>query len=303
MAMQAAKSIKPEPVRDALAAADFETFYARIKFTPDGDGDALSLGGMIGQVQKGKLETVFPEKAKSADRDLPRADVGQEGVIAASVVDEPDRADLGRRPGAGRHLCACRRRLFADLRRAARDQSQPRHPGADGRLPGADLLRAPAHRPAAHHPAGHGRAVLHRLRLSASPDPARRRPRLGQLHAAHLRRRADAAERHDLGVLARHEEHHALLRLHLVPARPGQFRRRAGERARGKPGAALLPRAPAEILAARPGDPRHRAADDGGQALWRERAARLCAHLRGVRRLRRRRRHRDRHHPALLAQR
>ena len=67
MAMQAAKSVKPEPVRDALAAADFETFYARIKFTPDGDGDALSLGGMIGQVQKGKLETVFPEKARSAN--------------------------------------------------------------------------------------------------------------------------------------------------------------------------------------------------------------------------------------------
>ena len=63
MAMQAAKSLKPEPVRDALAAADYETFYARIKFTPDGDGDPLTLGGMIGQVQKGKLETVFPEAA------------------------------------------------------------------------------------------------------------------------------------------------------------------------------------------------------------------------------------------------
>lgn len=66
MAMQAAKSTKPEAVRDALAAADFETFYARVKFTPDGDGDAIALGGMIGQVQKGKLETIFPEAAKSA---------------------------------------------------------------------------------------------------------------------------------------------------------------------------------------------------------------------------------------------
>ncbi len=66
MAMQAAKSIKPEPVRDALAAADFETFYARIKFTPEGDGEPIALGGMIGQVQKGKLETVFPDAAKSA---------------------------------------------------------------------------------------------------------------------------------------------------------------------------------------------------------------------------------------------
>ena len=66
MAMQAAKSLKPEPVREALATADFETFYARVKFTADGDGDPLTLGGMVGQVQKGKLETVFPEAAKSA---------------------------------------------------------------------------------------------------------------------------------------------------------------------------------------------------------------------------------------------
>lgn len=67
MAMQAAKSIKPEAVRDALAKADFETMYARIKFTPEGDGDALLLGGMIGQVQKGKLETVFPGAARTAE--------------------------------------------------------------------------------------------------------------------------------------------------------------------------------------------------------------------------------------------
>jgi branched-chain amino acid transport system substrate-binding protein len=66
MAMQQANTTKPEAVRDALAAADFETFYSRIKFTPQGDGDAILLGGMIGQVQKGKLETVFPTEARSA---------------------------------------------------------------------------------------------------------------------------------------------------------------------------------------------------------------------------------------------
>ena len=55
-----------EAVRDALVAADYETFYSRIKFTADGDGDAILLGGMIGQVQKGKLEIVFPERARSA---------------------------------------------------------------------------------------------------------------------------------------------------------------------------------------------------------------------------------------------
>lgn len=66
MAMQQAKSTAPQAVRDALAAADFETFYSRIKFTPQGDGDPLLLGGMIGQVQKGALQTVFPVAARSA---------------------------------------------------------------------------------------------------------------------------------------------------------------------------------------------------------------------------------------------
>lgn len=67
LAMQAAKSTQAEAVRDALAVADYETFYSRIKFTPDGDGDALLMGGMIGQVRKGKLEIVFPVGARSAE--------------------------------------------------------------------------------------------------------------------------------------------------------------------------------------------------------------------------------------------
>jgi branched-chain amino acid transport system substrate-binding protein len=71
IAMQLAKSTKPEAVREALAAADFDTQYAHIKFTAEGDGEPLALGGMIGQVQKGKLETVFPEKAKSAEAVYP----------------------------------------------------------------------------------------------------------------------------------------------------------------------------------------------------------------------------------------
>jgi branched-chain amino acid transport system substrate-binding protein len=66
LAMQQANSIAPQAVRDALVAADFETFYSRIKFSPQGDGDAILLGGMIGQVRKGKLETVFPTEARSA---------------------------------------------------------------------------------------------------------------------------------------------------------------------------------------------------------------------------------------------
>ena len=67
LAMQATKSIKPEPVRQAIAAADFETFYSRIKFTPQGDGDAVIMGAMVAQVQNGGLQTLYPEAARSGD--------------------------------------------------------------------------------------------------------------------------------------------------------------------------------------------------------------------------------------------
>jgi branched-chain amino acid transport system substrate-binding protein len=70
----AAKSTDPQAVRDALAAADYETFYSRIKFTPQGDGDAILLGGMVGQVQKGDLAIVFPDGAKLADPVYPQPD-------------------------------------------------------------------------------------------------------------------------------------------------------------------------------------------------------------------------------------
>ena len=71
LAMQAAKSTQPEAVRDALSAADFETFYSHIKFTPQGDGDEIILGGMIGQVQQGRLAIVFPQEAKTGSAIYP----------------------------------------------------------------------------------------------------------------------------------------------------------------------------------------------------------------------------------------
>lgn len=71
LAMQAAKSLKPEAVRDALSAANYETFYSRIKFTPEGDGDEILMGGMIGQVQKSKLEIVYPKDASTASAIYP----------------------------------------------------------------------------------------------------------------------------------------------------------------------------------------------------------------------------------------
>ncbi len=74
LAMQAANSMRTPAVREALAAADFETFYARIKFTPQGDGDPISLGAMVGQVQKGNVDIVFPTEGRTAQPTFPVAD-------------------------------------------------------------------------------------------------------------------------------------------------------------------------------------------------------------------------------------
>ena len=180
MAMQAAKSIKPEAVRDALAAADYETFYARIKFTPDGDGDAIIMGGMIGQVQKGKLEIVFPRGRQVGDADLPGAAVGQEGVSAADHASS--RMNLiaqtladGLVLGGIYALAAVGFSLiFGVLHVINLSHGILVLIGAYLALIFSEALQ---HRSAAHHPAGDGRAVLRRLRLSALPDPARRRPR------------------------------------------------------------------------------------------------------------------------------
>ena len=66
-AMQNAGSTDTEAVRDALAALDFQSFYAHIKFTEDGDGDPSLMGPAIGQVQDGEVAIVFPEAAAFAD--------------------------------------------------------------------------------------------------------------------------------------------------------------------------------------------------------------------------------------------
>jgi branched-chain amino acid transport system substrate-binding protein len=65
-AMQDVGSVNPEKVRNALAALDYESMYGRVKFTPDGDGDPILMGPAIGQIQKGNLEVVFPEKIGTA---------------------------------------------------------------------------------------------------------------------------------------------------------------------------------------------------------------------------------------------
>ena len=44
-----------------------ERLRVGVVFRPEGDGDALLLGPAIGQVQKGRVELVYPPQAKTAD--------------------------------------------------------------------------------------------------------------------------------------------------------------------------------------------------------------------------------------------
>ena len=53
-------------IRDALASLDKETFYGRIKFTAQGDGDPVLLGPMVIQRQKGEVVVVYPTEAAAA---------------------------------------------------------------------------------------------------------------------------------------------------------------------------------------------------------------------------------------------
>jgi len=66
-AMQKAGSLNPDAVRDALASTDLETVFGRVKFSPEGDGDAIVMGAKIGQVQGGAFEIVSPADSKTAD--------------------------------------------------------------------------------------------------------------------------------------------------------------------------------------------------------------------------------------------
>ena len=65
-AMKKAGTVEPQAVRDALAASDFSSMYGPVKFTPDGDGDAIAMAIRTAQIQDGKSEIVFPEAAATA---------------------------------------------------------------------------------------------------------------------------------------------------------------------------------------------------------------------------------------------
>lgn len=65
LAIEAAGSIEPGAVRDALAAMDVETFYGRVKFGET--GQITSLEPPVFQIQDGRPVVVHPEAIKQAD--------------------------------------------------------------------------------------------------------------------------------------------------------------------------------------------------------------------------------------------
>jgi branched-chain amino acid transport system substrate-binding protein len=71
MAIEAAGSVEPAKVRDAIAAIDAETFYGRVKFAPG--GQINSLQPPVLQLVGGKPVVLWPDAIKSGDlRFLPK---------------------------------------------------------------------------------------------------------------------------------------------------------------------------------------------------------------------------------------
>ncbi len=65
LAIEAAGTIDPKKVRDALAAMDTETFYGRVKFGPT--GQISTLEPPVFQIQGGKPIVIHPSSIKQAD--------------------------------------------------------------------------------------------------------------------------------------------------------------------------------------------------------------------------------------------
>lgn len=65
LAIEAAESIEPRAVRDALAAMDVETFYGHVRFGET--GQITSLEPPVFQIQDGRPMVVYPEAIQQAD--------------------------------------------------------------------------------------------------------------------------------------------------------------------------------------------------------------------------------------------
>ena len=65
LAIEAAGTIEPTAVRDALAGMDTITFYGPVHFGKNGQIDSLE--PPVFQIQDGTAKTIYPESIKQAD--------------------------------------------------------------------------------------------------------------------------------------------------------------------------------------------------------------------------------------------
>jgi branched-chain amino acid transport system substrate-binding protein len=69
LAMERAKSLDPEKVRDALTTLDLNTFFGRIKFNAGGQNSYKNV--LVEQIQNGQIQTVWPPEVASVTPEYP----------------------------------------------------------------------------------------------------------------------------------------------------------------------------------------------------------------------------------------
>jgi branched-chain amino acid transport system substrate-binding protein len=69
LAIEASNSIDPTKVRDAIAALDVDTFYGKVKFSPQ--GQINSLQPPVLQLQGGQPVVLWPPAIKQGDLRFP----------------------------------------------------------------------------------------------------------------------------------------------------------------------------------------------------------------------------------------
>ena len=99
LAIEHARSLDPDRVRDALATLDVNTFYGRIKF--DDHGQNIYRSMLVEQIQNGQRQTVWPPEVATASPQYPTPT----WAIRSNLPSEPPKASMpstGRPQSAGR---------------------------------------------------------------------------------------------------------------------------------------------------------------------------------------------------------
>ena len=97
-AIEHAQSLEPAKVRDALASMDVSTFYGRLKFDPEGQNTFHNV--LVGQIQSGQFQVVFPPELATATSQYP-APSWESRFGAAPAAPKAKLPGTGHPPGRG----------------------------------------------------------------------------------------------------------------------------------------------------------------------------------------------------------